>query len=421
MGGTVTDGSLWARIRGAASGTRMHSAVITGLANTAASAGFALILARLTGPATVGTWALLLLASALLAYALSFGLGAGLRVRGEGAPTTDWLGSFWRITKWLAVLAALTGSALAYTLVINRLDENIWVLALAGGGLCAALSLQAAALWVGIATGRLAEVSLVAAAGTIGAALGIGAYQLLTGSLPLWFITMAYAAGALPPAAYGRRLVHRLRPTDLPPIHVRGAFAELFRAGSGSYVTGALLAVLAALDRFALGRYQGVSAVGIYTAALAAASVVRFVPSAVGQVLFVTESSADGTDPGHRRRARWVVLTAQGLAAVTAPFIIVWFYGPAFRAAVPIAFVLVVSEVFLGIALLEYRILAAKERTRSLVLISVSMLVTAVILYTVGARAGVLPLAIAVTIQSAVFAGALVIARRRFERAPEPA
>ncbi len=79
------------------------------------------------------------------------------------------------------------------------------------------------------------------------------------------------------------------------------------------------------------------------------------------------------------------MLAAQGLAAVTAPFIIVWFYGPQFRAAVPIAFVLVVSEVFLGIALLEYRILAAKERTRSLVLISVSMLVTAVILYTVGA------------------------------------
>ncbi len=243
MGGTVTDGSLWASIRGAASGTRIHSAVITGLANTAASAGFALILARLTGPATVGTWALLLLASALLAYALGFGLGAGLRVRAEGSPTTDWLGSFWGLTIWLGVLAALTGSVLTYTLVSNRLDENIWILALAGGGLCAALSLQAAALWVGIATGRLAEMSLVSAAGTIGAALSIGAYQLLTGSLPLWFITMAYAAGALPAAVYGRQLVRRLRRTDVPPITAQHGFAELFRAGSGSYVTGALLAV----------------------------------------------------------------------------------------------------------------------------------------------------------------------------------
>lgn len=389
---------------------------MTAFLNTAASAGFALVLARLTGPATVGAWALVLLAAALLAYFLGLSLGSGLRVRAQQEPRTDWFGAYWTITLATAVVGLIVGAIVSH-LVMGQVDGiHSWDTAITGGLLCAALGLQAAAMWVGIATGRLAQVSLTAAAGTVVAAVTIIGCRLLTGSLPLWVICVAYAVGALPAPLYAHKVVREHRARQMPDTQPSEPFGQLFRASSGAYATGGLLAVLAAWDRFTLGRYAGVEAVGIYSAALAAASVARFVPSAVGQVLFARETDGGQADLKHRRRARLVVLAAQGLSAVVAPFMIVWFYGPQFRAAVPVALVLVVSEVFMGTALLEYRILAAKEQTRSLLLISGAMLLIVIPLYAFAAARGVLALAAAVTVQSALFAAALVVARRRFER-----
>jgi O-antigen/teichoic acid export membrane protein len=103
----------------------------------------------------------------------------------------------------------------------------------------------------------------------------------------------------------------------------------------------------------------------------------------------------------------------QGLIILVAPIAVRILYGPAFVRSMPIALILSLAEVFMGIALIEYRLLAATGRTHELIAIGAVALVVALPLYAWGAKSGAPSLAAMVVVVDFSLAMALVSARAR--------
>jgi O-antigen/teichoic acid export membrane protein len=354
---------------------------VTGAAvcNVAIAAGLGVVMARFLGPAGQGALTLVTTIVALVIVTLTLGTGVSLRLRSGGKPAASDVRAFFGLS------AALSPVAGALTIV---------VVYIAGQGILSTEELALSAVYGGTALAARQLCDLVQAYGrtiasiislSVGSAVQLGIFAIL-----VWIgkesVSSALACailGALAQISFG---LFSIRKHSLPwtPTIRSVIWRELVFVGSPSIGYSLGLLAIQRVDRLFLVAIAGPTAGGIYAVAATIAETARITSSAVGQLLFVRVAEARTITAEVTRLYRRAILlqiVALAALAIGAPLIVPIFFGPAFAPAVAPVRGLLVAEFFMGLALMDSRMIMGLGHLKEMGTVTVGAVLVALVLY----------------------------------------
>ncbi|HEX2296466.1 MAG TPA: glycosyltransferase, partial [Actinomycetota bacterium] len=319
-----------------ASASLFASDVVAALAYFA----FALLVARLAGPAARGAVAFVTAVPLLLAYASTLGLDAANLFHAGREPALRPV-----LVTASAVVCVLAGSAFAAAawgvfdlspgLVPGSVSDALLAAGLAITGLMTVQIALDAAL---IGSGETASANLVRIVVPITAVVLYAGTAAVTGrsgaaiAVAAWVVSRA--AGCVLALVLSARRIGLAGPREL-----RRATPRLLRYGLPAHVGSLADLPIRRFDTLMLGASRGAAELGIYTAAVNGAEVMFYLPTAAGSVLLPAAAPLDAAAARSlTRRVLLIVVTATGLAAAfvaaTAPFLVRVLFGPEFAESV---------------------------------------------------------------------------------------
>jgi O-antigen/teichoic acid export membrane protein len=338
-GGTVAPPGSWL---GQVSVVAVHQVALFGSLGL-----FAIVTARVLGPANRGVLVIFVTLSSLLMLVGSLGTNTAARVRLVGPPErrlalADYLGLSAALLLAQAVVAAVLG-----VLVLGATGGPAGGYVLAAFALYSVLNLACTFLRDGLyAYGHTGSASR---ADAVGAAI-----QLLTAAVlfAVWhgrlvLALVAVLAGAAAELGYLAQR-YRAHSLSLLPRLRPGAWRADIGAGLPAVLAHLGQAMTVRFDRILLGVLASTTAVGVYSVAATLTETLWLVPGAIAQVAF--HRVASGRTPV--RRLRRIRLANLGLAvlggillALAAPVLVRLLFGQTFRDAVPATRVLLIAAV----------------------------------------------------------------------------
>lgn len=318
-----------------------------------------ILIARLLGPDGSGTYfvaqSVMLLLTVLMAFGFEHGIAYYVST-GEWAPLRAA-----RSGLRMALVAGVVGAALGLLarLVVPSAFAGLplWATAVVVAGLPFALAWLYMS-YVALAVDRYeayvlppaAQSALVMALAAPGA-IAFGIDGAIVG------LTAANVVVGLGAAAWARSRL----PRD-GPAGGRGMERKAVSFGIKSYAANALQLVNYRLDVFVLAAVASVTAVGRYSVAVAAASLLWLVPQALSGVVFPRVArlhAGDGLDAKAHlemvevkslRHVTLAVVAVTLLVAAALPLLVVPIYGEEFRPAIGLGLILLPGTALLGIA-----------------------------------------------------------------------
>ncbi|MGY1752151.1 lipopolysaccharide biosynthesis protein [Blastococcus sp. SYSU D01042] len=371
-----------------------------------------LLFARTLGPAGSGTIAVAVSVSALASLVAGLGTGVALRLLSRGLADRTLVAGYLGFSCLAAVVVAGAAGAATALLGVVGWRESILVAAYAAA-LCSAQQFgdllnnlgRTVSSAGGLALGAAAQASgagvlFLQGSGTVAAALAV--MVVGSGAQCGYYVWRLAGLGELTRPAWDGTLMRRLVRTGYPAL------------GSSLGVLGAQR-----FDRVVLAPIAGLEAAGIYAVAASVAELCRLILGSTGPVLFF-RVSRHGWDGAAKRLYAFaaICLPAAGtVLALGAPVLIPLAFGDSFRTAADVVLLLLVAEIFMGIALLEVRVLLALEQTHFVGQVGVILLVAATVGYGLGAHwGGASGTAIASILTYAAFAASLLLRRMRVTR-----
>ncbi len=354
---------------------------VTGAAvcSAATAAAVGVVTARFLGPDGQGSLTLVTTIVALMVVMLTLGTGASLRLRSGGEPGSADVKAFFGLSVVLSPVAGVAVVVIVYLVQPGMLDLGALVLAgvfgavsLAGRQLCDLVQAygRTASSIISIAVGSLVQ------AGSFAILVAVGA-ESLAGALGCAIL------GSLIQIIYALFAIRAYQVPRSPNIRT-----VIWRSlvGVGVPTLGFSLGLLAMqrVDRLILVGIAGTTAGGIYSVAATVAEAARITSSAIGQLLFVRASA-------RRRITRDVTrlyyggillqILVLGVLAVADPFIVRAFFGSAFELAISPLRGLLVAEFFMGIALMDSRMLMGLGYLKEVGAITLGAVSVGIVLY----------------------------------------
>ncbi|WP_076261530.1 lipopolysaccharide biosynthesis protein [Intrasporangium flavum] len=382
--------------------------------NAVLTAVLGVLTARYLGPAGQGALTTIVTVGAILSLVLTLGTGVSVRLRARPVPRDEDVSTFFGASIVMTLAAALLAPAICLFFGLQDIGATELLLT----ALVAALLLvarQSSDLLQ--AYGRAGRSILFLAIGVLFQCL-LFTFAVATGHATLRAALICAAAGAAVQTVLGAWDIFD-QPTPRPALSwpaVRG----LVRLGVPAVGYNVSLLVVQRLDRLVIVGVLGPAAGGVYAVAATMAEASRITSSAVGQLLFVQTAAAGAVTSTSRRTYR-LALAVQGALAVVgwvlAPYAIPLLFGDAYADAVPLARLLLVAELFMGLALMDARFLMGLHRVPVVAYVTVALVVFAVPAYLVLVHTAALPGAVRASFMLyVVYAGVLLAARRRAER-----
>lgn len=351
--------------------------------NALAAAVLGVITARTLGPEGQGELTAVTTTAAVVVVGAVLGTGASLRLRGEPFPADSDVRAFTGLSLLLAPLGGAASSAVVALIRSTTTTELLLVFIL---GLFAVLAYQACQV-----VQAYGSVSRSLAAAGLGVAAQVVAFSIsaFLGHASVVSALSAAILGSAAQCAFAVASVHS-HIAAMRPSWTSLTWGQLIRHGSPTVGYGLGLIGMQRMDRLVLVAVAGATAGGIYAVAASLAEVVRISSGAIGQLLFVRAASSRGApDSVSRIYALAVVIQVAGIAALgaLAPVLVPPIFGNAYSDAIPLVRGLLVGEFFLGLALMDARILLGRGQFVTVSLLTVTMFVVSLPVYLLAIRA----------------------------------
>ncbi len=388
------------------------------IGNAASAMLLGVVTARLLGPVGQGTLTLVTTTSAMTVLALSAGTGISLRVRSAPVPDPTDVRAFLGLSLGLMPLSGLVTMAAAWLLAARVVGLGALV-AIFAYGAAALLSRQASDLVQ--AYGRTSAsilsigVGFLVQAVAFGALAGLG-HRSVAGALACGVL------GAVAQCLFSWACIRAFRPALLATWRLERWLA-LIRQGAPTVGYGLGLLAMQRLDRLLLVPLAGPRAGGVYAVAATVAEAARITSSAVGQLLFVRTAGSRGVTREVRHLYQLAVvlqLLIIGVLELLAPWVVGQVFGADYLPAVPLLRGLLVAELFMGLALMDSRIVMGLGRLREVGAVTLASTSLAVAVYAVLIHAGGAAGAVQASVATyAVYATLLLWQRTRAARTAE--
>jgi O-antigen/teichoic acid export membrane protein len=392
---------------------------VTGAAicTAAAAAALGVVMARFLGPTGQGALTLVSTVVALVVVTLTLGTGASLRLRSAGKPNANDVRAFFGLSAALAP----AGGALTIVVVHIARPGMLSPEALIMSGIYGATTLAAHQLCDLVqAYGRTAASITSLAVGSL--------VQLGTFAILIWMgegsLTSALGCAILGSLAQISFCLLSIRTHSFPrmPSFRSAIWLELVTIGGPSIGYSLGLLAMQRVDRLLLVSIAGPTAGGIYAVAATTAEAARITSSAVGQLLFIRVAAARDITADVTRLYRGALLLQVAVLAglaIGAPLIVQTFFGSAFAPAVGPLRGLLVAEFFMGIALMDSRMIMGLGYMREMGVVTIGAVLIAIVLYTVLISRAAMSGAVLATVLT--YAGfAVVTLARRIHHARRP-
>lgn len=382
--------------------------------NAAVTAVLGVLTARYLGPTGQGDLTTIMSVGAILSLVLTLGTGMGLRLRARPTPRPSDVSAFLGASLIMVLVGALLAPAICFVFELSGIGFVELVLTAIVAGLLVAARQSSDLLQ---AYGRAGRSLLFLALGALFQCLLFG-LAVVASQATLRVALVCAAAGIAVQTALG---LWDLTDRDLPRPNLAWSVARsLVRLGVPSVAYTVALVVSQRLGRLVTVGVLGSAAGGIYAAAATMAEASRITSSAVGQLLFV-QTAATGRITTAARRTYCHALVVQTAVVVAGwlivPYVVPLLFGDAYLAAVPLAQVLLVAEMFMGAALMDARLLMGVHRVALVAWITAALVVLAVPAYVILVRAGaLLGVAAASLMLYLIYAAVLYVVRLRAER-----
>ncbi|TLM97490.1 MAG: lipopolysaccharide biosynthesis protein, partial [Actinobacteria bacterium] len=279
---------------------------------SALSVGTTIVTARWLGASGRGTLSLLITGAMVLALLVCVGIPQAITTFTARGRLT-----FRRAGKLSALVAAgtlLVGIATAIVMVRRGDVAPEVAVFLPLGALAGSLSLSQVMLANGVGRVDLGVLNTAITAGTLLGAYTIGWLSGLSGTLAVVAACASWVAGQFVGDAVGWWKVYRAsrdtRRVAAEPVAAR----ELWRYAASAYPSVIVGHLNARLDILLLGVLAGTAAVGLYSTAVVAASLVFVVPSAIGAAL--SRPFGDHADEDAKRAIRVAAIASWGVSGL---------------------------------------------------------------------------------------------------------
>jgi O-antigen/teichoic acid export membrane protein len=361
-----------------------HARSLTGVTGAAmlyagAAALLGVATARFLGPAGQGAFTLVTTVVALVVVSLTLGTGASMRLRSTPIPTEADVRAFHGLSAAITPIAGLLSCAIV-----------LWL----NSGVVSGLALLTTTLFGALSFAARQVSDLVQAYGHTSASilsLGVGTFAQTVIFVPLVLLGRASLTSALAcgvfgticQIAFGLGAMRKHR----PPIWARydpSVWRDLMRTGSPTLGYSLGLLAMQRVDRLLLVSIAGPVAGGTYAVAATIAESARITSSAIGQLLFVRTATARRVTHEVRHLYRIAILIqmlAIAVIAVIAPTVVSFMFGPEYAGAVALVRGLLAAEFFMGLALMDSRIIMGMGRFAEIGTITVAAVALSVIVY----------------------------------------
>lgn len=385
------------------------------IGNAVSAALLGVVTARFLGPAGQGALTLVTTIVALVVVVTTLGTGASLRLRSVGTPTAIDVRAFLGLSAALAPIAGIATVTAVHVTRPEMLGARALVLsavygatALAGRQLCDLVQAfgRTAASIISLAVGYLVQA-------------GLFSLLVLLDRESLFSALACAIGGTFTQGAFALISI-RSRDFQRAPVVRMAIWRALIGVGGPTIGFSLGLLAMQRLDRLLLVAIAGPTAGGIYAVAATIAEAARITSSAVGQLLFVRVAAVRNITADVRRLylgaiALQVVVLAS--LVIGAPLIVESLFGRAFAPAVVPLRGLLAAEFFMGIALMDSRMLMGLGHLREVSLLAVGAVLMAAVLYPVLiSREGMSGAVFVTVVTYATFAVAVLIRRLHHAR-----
>lgn len=342
--------------------------VSAGGLNAVVTAVLGVITARSLGPGGQGELTVVTTAVAVVVVAAVLGTGTSLRLRGVPSPPDADVRAYSGLSLLLAPVGGLLSCGVV-GLVGSVTGSDLLLVFIFGSA--ALVAYQASQLVQ--AYGSVARSLFAAGFGALTQVMVFATLALL-GRASLSSAIWAGIAGAVAQSAFALASI-RLHIAAFRPLRAGTTWRELIGHGWPTVGYSLGLVGMQRVDRLVLVAVAGPSVGGVYAVAVAVTEVVRISSSAIGQLLFVRSAGSQSTTESVRRiYVLAVVIQTAGIAALAAlaPVLIPFIFGEAYVSAVPLVRGLLIGEFFMGLALMDARILLGHGRFRGVSTLTVA-------------------------------------------------
>nr|WP_246306273.1 O-antigen polysaccharide polymerase Wzy [Allobranchiibius huperziae] len=385
------------------------------VSNAGLALAFGILTARILGPTGQGELTVWVTVSSLAVLVLTLGTGTALRVRSRGVPSKSDCAAYAVFTLVAAIVAAALTVAIG--LPVHHSSSTGVISAAFLLGFSFMLGRQAGDL---LQAAGLTSFSVYSGAVATGVQLLLFAVACLSGHGTVFFALICGSVGYLSQMYFA---VHRSRRAGTRPgvRTTTSAVSSLIKIGAPTLGYSVGLLVIQRADRIILAGVLGARSAGIYAAAATLAESIRLVPAAIGQLLFartaVAQRATGETRHLYKVAATLILGSCAAIIAISGPLVRILF-GSQYSGAVPILRGLVIAEIFMGLALLDSRILMGLARTKEVGLISTLLVLIALPTYYLGIKLfGVTGGVISCIVLYAAYAAILWARRRKIDDA----
>jgi len=362
----------------------LSSVTAAAFANAAAAAALGVVTARFLGPDGQGALTLVTTIVALVVVTLTLGTGTSLRLRSGGQPTPDDVRAFFGFSFALSPAAGVLTAVVVRVVRPEALDLRALALSVVFGAFALAARQMCDLVQ---AYGRTGASILSLAMGSLSQAVSFGALVLTSRAS----LSTALGCAIIGSVVQIGCALFAVRSDNLPrlPNLTVVVWRDLVVVGAPTIGYSLGLLAIQRVDRLLLVALVGTTAGGIYAVAATIAEAARITSSAVGQLLFVRTSVLRRVTADVRllyNAAIGMQVAVLGVLAVAAPVIVHTFFGPAFSQAVGPLRGLLVAEFFMGIALMDSRIVMGLGHLAEIGAVTVAALVVAISVYALSIR-----------------------------------
>lgn len=370
--------------------------------------------ARHLGASGQGTLTTIVTVAAILSLVLTLGTGISVRLRALSGPRPDDVAAYLGASVLMALVAAALAPIICLAFDLDGVGSAQLALVSLFAGLLV-LARQSSDLLQ--AYGRTGRSILFLALGVLAQCL-LFALAVVAGHASLAAALVCAVIGAVAQmalAAWDLADQTIPRPTLDWPVS-----RSLVRVGVPSVAYAVGLLVTQRLDRLVIVGVLGSAAGGVYAVGATMAEASRITSSAVGQLLFVQTAAAGHITSTSHRTYRFAV-AVQALLTLAgwflAPYAVPLLFGDAYGQAVPVAQLLLIAEMFMGLALMDGRLLMGLHRVPAVAWVTGGLAVLAVPAYVLLVQASALAgAARASLLLYLLYAGVLLAARVRTDR-----
>ncbi|WP_347351513.1 lipopolysaccharide biosynthesis protein [Intrasporangium sp.] len=382
--------------------------------NALLAAALGVLLARYLGPAGQGALTTIVTVGALLSVVLTLGTGVSVRLRARPRPKAEDISAFLGASVLMMLVAAIISPVTCLFFDLPGVGAAEMVLsALVAAFLVAAR--QSSELLQ--AYGCAGRSILFLAIGVLFQCVLFG-FAVITGHATLLTALICAALGSAVQAALGAWGVAD-EPIPRPGL-AWATVRALVRLGVPAVGYSVGLLVVQRLDRLVIVSVLGATASGVYAVAATIAETSRITSSAVGQLLFVQTAAAGAVTRTSRRTYRLALVIQAAVVVVgwsLVPHVVSILFGDAYAEAVPLARLLLIAELFMGLALMDARLLLGLHRVPLVAGATLTLVILAVPVYLVLVEAAGLTGAVRASLLLYVaYSGVLFVTRLRADR-----